>query len=199
MLSRNDFVLLRQNIAASQIFDTVFISLVSSFLFGRAFYMIDNFKIDLIGILPFFHIIKYPGLSIFGIFFGGALCFYLIFMKKKGLGRIADILSISFLPLYAVSLFFEKYGIFYFLPFILFGLCVLLFILFLQFHYKYLFRDGSISLLFIIFICATTLAAQYMGNAKGVIFTLPFIAVFSIILLVGAFVLFVLNQRKKAT
>lgn len=199
ILSRNDFVLLRQNIAATQMFDTLFLSLISSFLFARAFYMINNFKTNLIGLLPFFHIVKHPGLSVFGLFFGGALCFYLIYMRKKGIGRIADIFSISFLPLYAISLFFENYGSFYFLSFIFFAISLILFIYFLHSHYKYVLRDGSIALLFVEFVCITTAITQYFGVNRKLFLSFSFLSIVAIALTLPFVILFIINQRKKAS
>ena len=200
ILSRNDFVLLRQNISASQILDTLFLSLVSSFLFGRAFYMVNNFKIELLDLLPFFHVIRYPGLSIFGIFFGGAVCLYLIYLKKKGFGRIADIYAVSFFPLFIISLLFENYAKVLYVPIILIVLSLILFVTFIRFHYKYILRDGSVAICFLLFVCITTVISQMFSNAgNAILFNLSILALLSLILIPFGLILLLINQRRKTS
>src|SRR5687767_4688173 len=182
MLSKQDFVLLRQNISLSQIFDALGIAIISAFLFARVLYVVNYFKSDLLSFLKFFHIIKYPGLSFFGFLAGGALCLYLIFIKKKGVGRIMDVFSISFFPLFAVSVLFEKMsGNLFLVPYISFALCVLFFIFFIRSHQKYILNDGSISLIFILLMCIQTAVYQYLtAGSASVIFGFSILGIVSI-------------------
>jgi hypothetical protein len=199
MLSKHDFVLLRQNISLSQIFDAAAISLICAFMMSRVIFVVNNFKTDLLSILKFFHIAKYPGLSLFGFIAGGALCLYLIFMRRKGIGRIVDIFAISFFPLFATSILLEQIkGQYFFIPYVLFVVCLFVFAFFIRSHNKYILRDGSISLVFILLICIQTAFYQYFMGAKNAIF-LSFSSLFIVSVVAIPFILFelFLNQRKR--
>ncbi len=198
ILSKSDFVLLRQNISLSEIFDALFITFICSFLIGRAFNMIDHFESNLLSILRFFHIFKYPGISLLGLFLGGGLSLYLIFMKKKGASRISDIFAISFFPLFAVNLFFEKYGpALFFLPYILFFISILFFIFLLSSHNKYMLRDGSISLIFILLLAFTTFIFEYFSKSPGVFLSLSFLQIVSLVAVPCVLFALITNQRRK--
>lgn len=199
LFSKADFVLLRQNISLSQIFDTAGISLISAFLFSRVLYVINNFKVDLLSFLRFFHILKYPGLSFFGFIAGGSLCLYLIFIKKKGIGRITDIFTISFFPLFAVSILFEKIkGQLSFLPYVFFLFCILIFIFFIRSHKKYILKDGSISLLFVLLVCIETVVYQYLtAAASGIIFSFSILAIIGILAIPPTILELYINQKRK--
>ncbi len=198
ILSKSDFVLLRQNISLSEIFDALFIIFICAFLVGRAFNMIDRLESNLLSILRFFHIFKYPGISLLGLFLGGGASLYLIFMKKKGAGRISDIVSISFFPLFAVNLFFEKYPpALFFLPYILFFISILFFIFLLTSHNKYTLRDGSISLIFILLLVLTTFVFEYFSRATTVFLSLSFLQIVSLVATPCSLFALAVNQRKK--
>ena len=109
VFSRHDFVLLRQNISLAQIFDLAIFVVIFAFLGGRIFFILNNFDVQLLHVLRFFHVLKFPGISSLGFALGGALTVVIFFGKKKAVGRILDIFSISFFPLYLFSVFDTKY------------------------------------------------------------------------------------------
>lgn len=199
MLSKHDFVLLRQNISLSQVFDAAAISLISAFLMSRVLFVVNNFKTELLSFLRFFHIAKYPGLSFFGFIAGGALCIYLIFMRRKGLGRIADIFSISFFPLFAASILVESIkGQFYYLPYALFFVSLLIFAFFVRSHQKYILKDGSVALIFMLLTCIQTAAYQYfLASKSAVILTFSTLFIISVVAAFPILIELFLNQRKK--
>lgn len=198
IFSKTDFVLIRQNISLSQIFDAAGVSFIAALLLSRVVYVVNNFRTELLSFLRFFHIARYPGLSFFGFIIGGALCLYLIFVKKKNVSRIMDIFAISFMPLVAVSSLVESTRSLVFIPYLFFIFCIFLFIFFIQSHQKYVLRDGSISLIFLLTVCVQTLIYQYFNFHKNAVFSsfsLLFLVstIFIPIILVQLF----LNQRKK--
>ena len=198
ILSKSDFVLLRQNISLSEIFDALFITFISAYLVGRTFDMINRLESNLLSILLFFHIFKYPGISLLGLFLGGGVSLYLIFMKKKGAGRISDIFAISFFPLFAVNLFFEKYSpALFFLPYILFFFSIVFFIFLTSSHNKYTLRDGSISLIFVLLLAFTTFIFEYFSKSPPMILSLSFLQIVSLVATPSALFALVVNQRKK--
>lgn len=199
ILSKSDFVLLRQNISLSEIFDALFITLICAYLVGRTFNMINRHESNLLDILRFFHVFKYPGLSLLGVLLGGGLSLYLIFMKNKAQGRICDIFAISFLPLFAVNLlFFEKYPhALFFLPYILFLISIVFFIFLVSSHNKYTLRDGSISLIVLLFAALATFAFEYVSRTPNIFLSLSFLQIVSLVAAVSAFSALVVNQQKK--
>lgn len=196
--SKSDFVLLRQNISLSQIFDAAIVSGISAFLLGRVIFMVDNFKTDLLSFIRFFHIIKFPGLAIFGILLGGLMSVFLIFMKKKGAGRICDIFTISFFPLFIVSLLFESFGSLVYVQVLLTILSIVVLVYMISSHNKYILRDGSIALLFITWICIVTFANELLSNSENYVIS-PFtvVSILCLIFIPISFISFLINQRKK--
>ena len=151
--SKQDFVLLRQNISLAEVFDLSIATFIIAFLFGRVLYIINDFKFELMGFLSFFHLLKFPGLSPLGFFIGAGLSIFLFFRKKKGLGRIYDIFTISFLPLYLFFVMTQSYPAKYaYLPFTFLFIYLLLFVFSIRSHQKYILKDGSISLIFLLLI-----------------------------------------------
>lgn len=198
IFSKTDFVLIRQNISLSQVFDAAGVSLIAALLMSRVIFVVNNFRTELLSILRFFHLARFPGLSFFGFILGGGLCLYLIFMKKKNVSRIMDIFAISFMPLVAVSTLVDSFKAFQFVPYLFFFICVFIFIFFIQSHKKYTLKDGSISLIFLLLVCCQTLIYQYAGFAKNaVIFNFSILFIVSAISIPVILVELFLNQRKK--
>lgn len=199
VLCRHDFVLLRQNISLSQIFDALFVSLIASFLLGRALFMVNSLSSELLSIVRFLHVVKFPGIELYGIFLGTFLSLFIIFMKKKGLYRIYDIFTLSFFPLALVSLLLQKsvYSFFLF-PVVILIISVILFIFFLTSHNKYILRDGSISVLFVIILSVISFFTDYSNKVNHtIIFNLSLLQLLSLIVIPISIGVFILNQRKK--
>lgn len=199
IFSKQDFVLLRQNISLSEIFDLSALTLISGFLIGRIFYIINVFNFQLFNILQFFHMFRYPGISSIGFFSGGAFAIYLLFRSQKGLSRIYDIFSLSFFPFYVfiISLeFLEKQLWYLLIPVLL--LSLIYFIFSVKSHSKYILRDGGISIIFYIFISLITLASQFILKSGHIIFiNLTFVQIISIPLTIASCIALYLNQRGK--
>jgi len=199
ILCRHDFVLLRQNISLSQIFDALFISLISSFLLGRAFFMVNSLSSDLLSLLRFFHIVKFPGIALGGVFIGVYLSLSIIFMKKKGLLRILDIFTISFSPLLLANLLM-LHAINASIVFLILTIVVsfFVFVFFLSSHNKYILRDGSVTILYIILLALATFIIDQIGDTdKKLIYNFSLLQVMSIVEIPIGIIFFVLNQKRK--
>ncbi len=167
ILSKQDFVLLRQNISLSEIFDLAILTLISGLAFGRFFYIITDSRLDLFSPVKFFHIIKFPGFSILGLFLGGAFALFFALHSNKGLARIYDIFSISFMPIYIFALVTRDYTEkLFFIPIILFLLMILIFTFFINSHYRYIMRDGSLSLMLLLILGFDTFASPYLTGGS---------------------------------
>lgn len=197
ILSRQDFVLLRQNISLPQIFDSLMATLVAALLFGRIFYIADTLNTDLVHIIRFFHLLKFPGISSLGFFLGGAFMLGILFRKKKALARIYDIFTISFLPLYILEQGVKDYSSLY-INIILVSVLIVVFIFFVKSHYKYILRDGSISIILIFILCLENLFFLLFGQGgKGNLFlSLSFNELLSLPLALFSLIVLFLNQKK---
>ena len=199
ILCRQDFVLLRQNISLSQNLDTAIITIAFAFITGRLLFLINNLEFSLLHTIRFFHFIKFPGISPLGFSLGGALALWLLLKSKKGIFRIFDIFSISFLPLYLFSLIFKSYpgATAIIFPIIAIALALILFVIFLKSHYKYIMKDGSIFLILLLIISIDTLLYEYINPNKYIIlFDLSTSQILSIIVASSSIVFLFINQRK---
>lgn len=198
ILTRQDFVLLRQNISLAQIFDLAAISFLAAFLVGRLFFILDNFMFGLFNVLRFFHLIRFPGISTIGFFIGGAVSIYFLFGKKKGMGRIYDIFAISFFPLYSFFLISQKIVLktIYF-PIILSVILIFIFGFFVRSHNKYILKDGSISLLFLLIISLISFIFEIFDKTKHVLFlNFTLMQIITLPVFLFSIVLFVINQQR---
>lgn len=199
ILCRQDFVLLRQNISLSQILDTAAIAITFAFITGRLLFLINNSELALLHTIRFFHFVKYPGISPLGFFLGGAFALWFLMRDKKGILRIFDIFSISFLPLYILSLILRSYPsqIAIFFPAIATIFMVTLFIFFLKSHHMYILRDGSISLMLLLIVSIDTLLYEYLNMDRFIIlFDLSPGQLLGIILAASSIVFILINQKK---
>jgi len=199
ILCRQDFVLLRQNISLSQILDTAAIAITFAFITGRLLFLINNSELSLLHIIRFFHFVKFPGISPLGFFVGGVFALWFLMRDKKGILRIFDIFSISFLPFYLLSLILRSYPpqIAIFLPAIATIFLLALFIFFLKSHYMYILRDGSISLMLLLIVSIDTLLYEYLNMDRFIIlFDLSPGQLLGIIFAASSIVFLFINQRK---
>src|SRR3989344_1892152 len=194
--STDCFLLLRQNISLAQIFDLALISFVLAFFLGRFFFIINTLQFELIHAIKFFHLIKFPGLSSLGFFLGGSIALFLLFRKRKGIARIYDIFVISFLPVYSFNIIFRDYSEIY-IKILLVLLSILIIYFFLRSHYKYIFHDGSIALIFLLLISIDSFIYQLLTSQKQSIFlSLSFIQILSVPLIFVFGIWFLINQKK---
>ncbi len=197
VFTKNDFVLLRQNISLREIFDLAAVVAVVAFLFGRVIFAVDTFSFQMFNLLRFFHLFRFPGLSTLGFFGGGALAIFFLFKNKKGLARIFDIFSIAFLPFYVFLIFFRDYpdSIIYFKFFIPF-VVILLIPLFIQIHHKYILRDGCISFLLLELVSLDVLIFPlFTKDFHPLLYVLSFSQIISIPIIILSGILFFLTQK----
>mgnify|MGYP001568270036 FL=1 len=199
ILCRQDFVLLRQNISLSQILDIAAIAIIFAFITGRLLFLINNSELFLLHTIRFFHFVKFPGISPLGFSLGGIFALWFLLRNKKGILRVIDIFSISFLPLYLFSLILRSYPpqIAIFLPAITIIFLLTLFIFFLKSHYVYILRDGSISLMLLLIVSLDTLLYEYLNMGRFfLLFDLSPSQLLSIAFAASSLVFLFINQQK---
>lgn len=150
-VARHDFVLLRQSISLRQVFDNVFLSIITFFIVGRVGYALYSQSLEILNPLRFFYLTKYWGLVPFLGFFGMILSILLLFRNKKNKMRILDIYFISFTPIIILDVLLKSNsGIL--LPIKIISIFVLLFFYgwFIKIHNKFTTKDGFITVLTVI-------------------------------------------------
>lgn len=158
-VARHDFVLLRQSISLRQVFDSVLLSLISFFIFGRISYAYYIRSIEMLNPLRFFHLIKYWGIMPFIGFFGMIIMLLFLFRRKKNKLRILDIYTISFTPLIILDVVLKSnHGIFFILKIVSLVVLLLFYGWFIKIHNKFSTKDGFITFITIITYSLVTLA-----------------------------------------
>ena len=168
VLSNDDFIFLRHDVTMEKIFNMIFIGIFPSLVISRLFYGILYAKTILSNLWTFILIPYYPGLSLLGAVVGVGSYFLFLAVRRKDsfpLERIFDFFSIAL----SISL---PIG---FLGYLLFSVTrieiikvaiqaivyFIIFIIFLKFFLNKLltgkFKEGTISLLFLIFFSAVNL------------------------------------------
>lgn len=190
VLANDDFIFLRRDITMEKLFNIIFLGSLISLFTARLFYGFsakDIFSNPLVFLaIPYF-----PGLSLLGAVAGAGI--YILFLAKRRepplpLRRICDLFSIAFLLSLPVG----------FLGYLLFSeagvqvartgsqavIYFILFIIFLKFFLPRLlngkFKEGTITLLFLIVFSAVSLAGNHLEgklaiNFEDVILSLVFL------------------------
>lgn len=185
ILSKNDFVLLRKKVSLVNVFDSLAITFISSFIVGRAVYVIESSRYDFINILKFLHFIKFPGISLFGIFLGACLALFFLFRKKEVVYRITDIISLSFYYVFLAFIILHSGNSKYLVWGKSLVVIILLFIFYflIRFHKNYVLKDGSIALIIGILISGFSLAGVLLNSKSMNITSVPsLLYIFSLIL-----------------
>ncbi len=92
------------------VFDGLFVSLSGALFFGRLVYVILNFKDFGFNLLKFILVNGYPGISLYGLIFGGLLVLYLFTNTRKI--NFNELIDYFVTPLF-VALVFGKLGAFF--------------------------------------------------------------------------------------
>ncbi len=200
ILSKHDFVLIRKNVSVNQIFDLSLISIAIALITGRIFFIINEARMELLSPIQFFHILRYPGISMLGFFVGGAICIWFLFKKTKALRRIYDIFTISFFPVFLFHLTFRQYRMFSMI------ISVVIFILGMAFwsfiirsHQKYFLKDCSISYLIMVLVSCDALFYFFFSVRRIIVLNLSILQIASVIFLIASIFMFWVNQKQLFT
>lgn len=197
-LSKNDFVLLRKNVSLHELFDAAIISMAIGLLFARIFFVIDVQEYSWFHPFRFFHLVKIPGLSLYGFFVGVVPALYLLLRKKKVLHRVYDILFISVLPLFVVTLATRTYTLGIPSWMLQLGLAVVaitIIYIFITFFHNYTLRDGSLALIIFMLVSIDLFLNGFQESNRSLLFMLTLSQLFSVIFFIVSIVLLFHNQR----
>lgn len=196
-LAKNDFVLLRKNVSLPELFDGVILSMISGLFFARVFYLIEIQEFTWFHPFRFVHLVKLPGLSIFGFFVGVIPVLYYMLRKKKVMQRVYDIVFISLFPLFVFSLITRTYSLaipsFLIQIFLAFAGSVILWIC-TRFYHNYTLKDGSIAMIICMFMSVDLFLYGFVSKHKILISSFSFSQICAVLLFVGAAILLLRNQ-----
>lgn len=196
LLSKHDFVLLRKNIAVTKIFDVVIISILVGGFVSRVFFAIDETRLLLFNIIPFFHIIRYPGLSLLGFVLGAVVTIVFFLRKTKAMLRILDIYTISFFPIAIAVVATRGYFFNIFFQIIIIFLSITYWLYIIRSHSRYALRDGSLSCLSLALISFDCFSYAFITGGRNIVLGLSFSQIVSLPLGIFALFLFFANQHK---
>jgi prolipoprotein diacylglyceryltransferase len=163
-VANDDYVLVKKNVSLDEVFNCAFVCGLIALLFARIFYVILNPNPIFFSPLGFLIFPYFPGLSLFGGLIGGIIALFIYSrVKKFPLGRIFDFFAVSFtfiLPVGLLGYFLlsQEFSIGGTVKLVLF--LIIAFAANLYLHPKASsleIRDGSISILFLIFFSLTML------------------------------------------
>lgn len=207
-LGREDFVLIRKNIALEQLFDLTFITTIIAVLAGRLAYAILHLDKSFLNPLKFFVIPYFPGFVLPGAIAGAFLFLWLLYKKKKTpSGRLIDFYAISLLSIMPFLTLAEQF---------LFPRGVAISELILSLIYAVIFfifmfilmprlsrgeiKDGSVGLTFLGILAIISFLQDSFIHKNGIIsFLYPedFFYLFLVIIVIGSLLVHELWQPKK--
>ena len=93
---RDDFIILRKNTSAEQVFNMIFLAFIFAFILSRLLFIVQNQNPVYLNPLVFLAFPYFPGFSLTGGLLGGALFSVWYTRRKKFPGkRIFDFISLS--------------------------------------------------------------------------------------------------------
>lgn len=155
VLSKEDFVFLRKNVALATIFDIAFFVGLGGLFLSRFVFALTHFSNAYFNPLVFFVIPYFPGLTASGLLIGGSIALYAIAMRKKlPLGKLFDVFSLALLPASSIIFLNDALHFFFQRQIAVGGVFLLLFLVVLSSVFilqklssTFSWSDGSASLL----------------------------------------------------
>ncbi len=180
-LARDDFVIIRKDIALDKIFTMAIISGIVTLIFARFFFVIFNFKQIYLNPLVFLAIPYYPGLSLIGGVVSGEVFVYMYALfKKMPVGRLTDLFTMAFIGVFPIAYMFHIFlllGRESALENVIFvSAIVLLFVftkLLFPFASKGEIRDGTLALIFVLILAFIYFTGKLFLDVKDFSFMMP--------------------------
>lgn len=171
-MASDDYVLIKKNISLEEIFNAAFVCSLFALFFARLFYVIFNFSSNFLNPLVFLILPYFPGLSLIGGILGGCVSLFIYSRRKKfPIKRVFDFFTVA--VLFAIPFGLIGYIIFSGLhtqgQFVRLGLFTLL-LIFTNFYlypkaHSLEIKDGSLSMIFVIFYSLISLLANSVDNS----------------------------------
>ncbi|OGH10195.1 MAG: hypothetical protein A2152_02800 [Candidatus Levybacteria bacterium RBG_16_35_6] len=183
-LSQDDFIFIRKGISVETIFNTAFSIAIISLIAARLLYIFSYPRPVFFTFLGSFLFPYFPGLSIIGCVFGGAIFLSIYsYYKKFPIGRMLDFFSVSLLsslPFGFLFVFLLNLGNKFLLTSLVFYILFLIFTIFflLRLSTKGKIKDGGIGLLFLIIFSIFTLVINIFIANLHFVYSLENIIIF---------------------
>lgn len=206
-VAKDDLVLAKKNITLQNVFDSAFVTGIFSLFFARLFYVIFNPDPVFLNPLVFLIFPYFPGLSLLGGVLGGVLTLFLFARYFKfPIGRVFDFFTVSLtfvLPIGLIGFFIlsGEYSVGGLVKLIMFTVIGLFANLYFYPKARSLeIKDGSISILFLIFLSLTMLLTASIDYSGINNFIKNPQSMFYILILISGIVMFIKQElmgRKK--
>jgi len=200
-LTKDDFVIIRKDVALERIFSMAILTGFVSLISARLGFVIFNLHSGLLSPLAFFAIPYFPGLSLIsGVTGGSAFIYFYSIYKKIPVGRLFDLFSMSFIGVFPIGLLINiliQQGREPVIINVLFVSSIIIFFVFSKlifpFSSKGEIKDGSLGLIFILILSFIYFTAKLFINIKSFSF-LSAENIFILVVFFSSFVL-ILNQE----
>lgn len=174
-LSRDDFVIVRKDLAVERIFSLAILTGIVSLIFSRLCFAIFSLNLQFFNPLVFFAIPYNPGLSLLGGVVGGSVFVYFYAAyKKMPVGRLVDLFTMAFIGVLPIGLMFNiflKFGKEPMIQNIVFVASVIILFVFTKlifpFSSKGEIKDGSLGLIFILILSFIYFVASLFLDIKN--------------------------------
>jgi prolipoprotein diacylglyceryltransferase len=200
-LAIDDYILMKKNVSVDQMFNCAILCSLVGLFFARLFYVFFHPSPIFLNPLGFLLFPYFPGLSVVGGLLGGGAALYLFSRQKKlPMGRVFDFFALAFtfvMPIgligfYLLSGHLGKGGI---VEIILFSLILITSTVYLYPKATSLeIKQGSMSILFIIFFSLTLLLGNAIDN-PGLLYFKTHPENFILLIMLAASVALILRQE----
>ncbi len=155
-ISRDDFVIVRKDIAMEKLFSLAFLTALVALFFSRLFFVLGSQDPKLLSPLGFFALPYFPGLSLIGgLAAAEVFIFFYARYKKMPTGKILDLFVLSFMgvmPLGFIGNLLISFGKVSLFSNIIFILSIIVLLLFAKLIYPFSskgeIRDGTLGLIY---------------------------------------------------
>jgi hypothetical protein len=180
-LSKDDFVIIRKDLALDRIFSMAILACIVGLICARLCFAIFSLRPEFINPLVFMAIPYHPGLSLIGGITGGSIFIYFYAVTKKiPVGRLFDIFIMSFIGVLPIGLMLNIFALQGKEPviqnIIFVASIILLFVfskLIFPFSSKGEIKDGSLGLFFILIISFIYFTGNLFLDVKNFSFLAP--------------------------
>ncbi len=197
LCTRDDFVLLRRNIAQEQVFNIAILSLLFGLLTARLFYALIHSSEGFFHPLVFLAFPYFPGFSTIGGVIG-TFIFLFFYTTKRTIPtlRLFDFFSLAFIPsLFIGFSYLSIRGLSLLMPILYLIVGVIFLIFLIPRHRKGELKDGSVFYLFLISFAIISLLTDFISKSSKIIFLFGTEGIISIIVLISCLVLLIKQEN----
>ncbi len=203
-LGKEDFRLIRKNVALEQLFTITLKATLVGFLISRLVYVLFRFNTTYLNPLKFLVIFYFPGLNFLALFIGGYIyIWYVSHRQRLPSGRLIDFYTIAgagIMPFITLTELFLP-GMLLLLQLSIAAVYIFIFLLFrfllLSRSNRGEIRDGTLGFLYISVLSTISFLQDAFLHTKGFLYFLQPDDIFYLLMLLGSIVIIYMSEFKQ--